>query len=283
MIGLSTGWQGVLGARFLDRFGTGTRSAPRDALIASSADQEHRGMAFGLEGVGDNLGACLGPLLAVFLLLFLHVEMRLIFLLAIIPGLLAVLMIILVTERPVVVSAKSKLDVSLRLFPRAYWKYLLVTALFAIGNCSTAFPILQTQDIGASLELTILTYAAFNLVAALISYPAGYLSDKWGRKNMLLLSFIIFVVTYLGFALTKNMALIAVLFALYGLYQGNSLRWKGLGNGFRARAAARQRSWLVQYHDRLAWARGQHRCWAAMGSCWPWRCICQWRGICSGR
>jgi MFS family permease len=220
VIGLSTGWQGVLGARFLDRFGTGTRSAPRDALIASSADQEHRGMAFGLEGVGDNLGAFLGPLLAVFLLLFLHVEMRLIFLLAIIPGLLAVLMIILVTERPVVVSAKSKLDVSLRLFPRAYWKYLLVTALFAIGNCSTAFPILQTQDIGASLELTILTYAAFNLVAALISYPAGYLSDKWGRKNMLLLSFIIFVVTYLGFALTKNMALIAVLFALYGLYQG---------------------------------------------------------------
>ena len=74
-------------------------------------------MAFGLEGVGDNLGAFLGPLLAVFLLLFLHVEMRLIFLLAIIPGLLAVLMIILVTERPVVVSAKSKLDVSLRLFP----------------------------------------------------------------------------------------------------------------------------------------------------------------------
>jgi MFS family permease len=112
LIGLSTGWQGVLGARFLDRFGTGTRSAPRDALIASSADEEHRGKAFGLEGIGDNLGAFLGPLLAVFLLLFLHTDMRLIFYLAIIPGLLSVLMIILVTERPVLVSAKSKLDVS---------------------------------------------------------------------------------------------------------------------------------------------------------------------------
>jgi MFS family permease len=100
----------VLGARFLDRLGTGTRSAPRDALIASSADEEHRGKAFGLEGVGDNLGAFLGPLLAVFLLLFLHIDLRLIFYLAIIPGLLAVLMIMLVTERPVVVSAKSKLD-----------------------------------------------------------------------------------------------------------------------------------------------------------------------------
>jgi MFS family permease len=220
LIGLSTGWQGVLGARFLDRLGTGTRSAPRDALIASSADEEHRGKAFGLEGVGDNLGAFLGPLLAVFLLLFLHIDLRLIFYLAIIPGLLAVLMIMLVTERPVVVSAKSKLDISLRQFPRAYWKYLLVIALFGIGNSSIAFLILQTQDIGASLEMTILIYTAFNLVAALISYPAGYLSDKWGRKNILLLSFIIFFVTYVGFALTRNMLLIAMLFAFYGLHQG---------------------------------------------------------------
>jgi len=220
LIGLSTGWQGVLGARFLDRLGAGTRSAPRDALIASSADEEHRGKAFGLEGIGDNLGAFLGPLLAVFLLLFLHLEMRLIFYLAVIPGLLAVLMVMLVTERPMAVSAKSKLDVSLRQFPTAYWRYLLVTGLFGIGNSSNAFLILQTQDIGASLEATVLIYAAFNLVAALISYPAGYLSDKWGRRNILFLSFIIFFVTYVGFALTRSMLLIAGLFALYGLYQG---------------------------------------------------------------
>ena len=220
LIGLSTGWQGVLGARFVDRLGAGIRSAPRDALIASSADEEHRGKAFGLEGIGDNLGAFLGPLLAVFLLLFLHLDMRLIFYLAIIPGLLAVVMIMLVTERPVAVTARSKLDVSLWQFPRAYWKYLLVTALFGIGNSSNAFLILQTQDIGASLEVTILIYAAFNLVAALISYPAGYLSDKWGRRNILLLSLIMFFVAYVGFALTRNVLLIAVLFALYGLYQG---------------------------------------------------------------
>lgn len=220
LIGLSTGWQGVLGARFVDRLGAGIRSAPRDALIASSADEEHRGKAFGLEGIGDNLGAFLGPLLAVFLLLFLHLDMRLIFYLAIIPGLLAVVMIMLVTERPVAVTARSKLDVSLWKFPRAYWRYLLVTALFGIGNSSNAFLILQTQDIGASLEVTILIYAAFNLVAALISYPAGYLSDKWGRRNILLLSLIMFFVAYVGFALTRNVLLIAVLFALYGLYQG---------------------------------------------------------------
>jgi MFS family permease len=220
LIGLATGWQGVLGARFLDRLGAGARSAPRDALIASSADEAHRGKAFGLEGIGDNLGAFLGPLLAVVLLLFLHLDMRLIFFLAIVPGLLAVLMVMLVAERPVTVSAKSRLDVGFRQFPRAYWRYLLATALFGIGNSSNAFLILQTQDIGASLETTILIYAAFNLVAALISYPAGYLSDQWGRRNILLLSLAIFFITYIGFAWTRNTLLIAALFALYGLYQG---------------------------------------------------------------
>ncbi len=220
LMGVSTVWQGVLGGRFLDRLGAGARSAPRDALVASSAEEEHRGKAFGLEGIGDNLGAFLGPLLAVLLLVVWQVDMRVIFYLALIPGLFAVLMIVLVTERPVSVTAKSKLDVSLWQFPKVYWKYLLVTALFGIGNSSNAFLILQTQDIGASLEATILIYAAFNLMAALVSYPAGFLSDRWGRKNILLLSFVIFFIAYLGFALTSNMILIALLFAFYGLYQG---------------------------------------------------------------
>ena len=82
------------------------------------------------------------------------------------------------------------------------------------------FLILRTQDVGASLEQTILIYAGFNLVAALISYPAGSLSDKWGRRNVLLASFIVFLIAYLGFALTQNILLIAALFVFYGLYQG---------------------------------------------------------------
>ena len=220
LMGLSTVWQGVFGARLLDRIGTGIRSAPRDALIASSVDEKDKGRAFGLEGVGDNAGAFLGPLLAVFLLYALHVGIRAIFYLAIIPGLLAFFMVLLVKEQPVAVAAKSKIDVSLRQFPKDYWKYLLVTALFGLGNSSTAFLILRTQDLGVSLETTILIYAAFNLVAALISYPAGSLSDTWGRKNLLLASFVIFLITYLGFALTQNIFLIAALFAFYGAYQG---------------------------------------------------------------
>jgi MFS family permease len=220
LMGLSTVWQGVFGARLLDRLGAGTRSAPRDALIASSVDEKDRGRAFGLEGLGDNAGAFLGPLLAVFLLYALHVGIRTIFYLAIIPGLLAFFMVLPVKEQHAVVTAKAKIDVSLRQFPKDYWKYLLVTALFGLGNSSNAFLILRTQDIGASLETTILIYAAFNLVAALISYPAGSLSDTWGRKNILLASFVIFLIAYLGFALTQNILLVAALFVFYGLYQG---------------------------------------------------------------
>ncbi len=220
LMGIAAAWPGVLGGRFVDRLGAGFRSAPRDALIASSVSDEYRGRAFGLEGIGDNLGAFLGPLLAVLLFLSFHFEIRRIFFVAIVPGLLAFLMILLVHERPVPVAAKSKIDVSLREFPVGYWKYLSVIAIFEIGNSSNSFLILQTKSIGASFTVTILIYAGFNLMAALISYPAGSLSDRWGRRNILLASFVIFFVAYLGFASTKSVVAIAGLFLFYGLFQG---------------------------------------------------------------
>jgi MFS family permease len=102
-------------------------------------NEKDRGRAFGLEGVGDNAGAFLGPLLAVFLLYALHIQIRTVFYLAVIPGLLAFFMVLLVTEHPAAVSAKSKIDVSFRQFPKANWKYLLVTAFFGLGNSSNGF------------------------------------------------------------------------------------------------------------------------------------------------
>ncbi|HEY1679187.1 MAG TPA: MFS transporter [Candidatus Sulfotelmatobacter sp.] len=220
LMGVAGTWPVLLGGRFLDRFGAGFRSAPRDALIASSVPDEYRGRAFGLEGIGDNLGAFFGPLLAVLLFASLHFEIRRIFILAVIPGGLAFLMVLLVRERPIPVAAKSKIDVSLRKFPPEYWKYLRVIAIFAIGNSSNSFLILQTKSVGASFAVTVLIYAGFNLVAALISYPAGSLSDRWGRRNILLAAFIIFFVTYLGFGRARSVATIAVLFMFYGLFQG---------------------------------------------------------------
>lgn len=220
LMGRATVWQELFGGRLLDRFGAGTRSAPRDALIASSVKEEDRGRAFGLEGVGDNAGACFGPLLAVILLYAAHLGIRTIFYLAVIPGLLAFFMVLLVKEHPAAVAAKAKIDTRLRQFPQEYWKYLFATALFGLGSSSTAFLILRTQDAGAALETTILIYAGFNLIAALVSFPAGFLSDRWGRKKLLLASFVIFLFVYLGFGLTRNIFLLAGLFIFYGLHQG---------------------------------------------------------------
>jgi MFS family permease len=231
LMGLAAAWPGLFGARLLDRLGAGTRSAPRDALVAASVTEENRGRAFGLEGAGDNAGAFLGPLLTVLLLYAFAVDIRIVFYIAVIPGLLAFAMVLLVSERRTAVHAESKIDVGPRQFPRDYWKFLLVTALFGLGNSSNAFLILQTQDTGASLRTTILIYAGYNLVAALISYPAGWLSDVWGRRSVLLICFVVFLIAYLGFALTRDVRLIAALFAFYGIYQGI---FRAVGKAFAA-------------------------------------------------
>lgn len=231
LIGLATIWPAVLGARFMDRMGAGIRSAPRDALLAGSVDAAHRGKAFGLESFGDNLGACVGPLLALWLLIGLQIDIRHIFYLALLPGLLAFAMVCLVRERAVAAKATTTLDIPVRGFSNGYWKYLLATAVFSFGNSSNAFLILQTQANGASLQNTILIYAAFNLVAALAAYPAGWLSDHVGRKRVLLAAFAVFFIAYLGFAIATHLAIIAVLFVMYGAYQGI---FRAVGKAFAA-------------------------------------------------
>ena len=230
-IGLSTIWQSVFAARFVDRFGTGTRSAPRDALIAASTDDANRGKAFGMEGIGDNLGAFLGPIIAVVLLFYLRIPIRYIFYLAVIPGLIAVVMMFFVKETKTEFKSKSKLDLSFSKFPKSYWQYLGITAVFGIGNISASFMILQTKYIGVSLIGTILIYAVFNLIAALVSYPSGFMSDKFGRKNVLLTSFVVFIISLVGFATTHNFILIGILFALYGVYMGI---FRAVGKAFAA-------------------------------------------------
>jgi MFS family permease len=220
LMGIASGWTGVLGGRMIDRLGAGFRGAPRDALIAASASPEYRGRAFGLEGIGDNLGAFLGPLLTLVLVGTVAYEIRSIFYLAVVPGLFATVMILMVRERSTGGTPAKTARFSLRAFPAAYWKYLLVIAIFGVGMSSTSFMILRTKDLGASFRTTILIYAGFNLVAALVSYPAGSLSDGFGRRNVLLAGFITCAVTYFGFARTTNIPLVGALFLLYGSFQG---------------------------------------------------------------
>jgi len=217
---LATSWTGVLGARSLDRFGAGTRSAPRDALVAGSVADADRGKAFGLEGFGDNLGACLGPLLAVALLALFGASLRAIFVVAFVPGALAAVMVVFVRERRSVAVSTVKLDRDVARLPRDYRKALAAIAIFGVGNSSNSFLVLRTRALGASVTTTIVIYAAFNFVAALSSYPAGHLSDSLGRKGALVLCLVLFCVAYGGIALTSNLALLSVLFAVYGLEQG---------------------------------------------------------------
>ena len=220
LIGLAPVWPLVLGARFMDRLGTGIRSAPRDALVAASADEAHRGKAFGLESAGDNTGALIGPLLAVLLLTLWPGDLRPIFYLSIIPALLAAVMVMLVRERAGPDGVEATLDAPLPRFPRPYLRYLAASAVFGLGNSSNAFLILRTRELGASLQTTILIYAGFNLVAALASYPAGALSDRLGRRNILAIAFGIYAVSYLGFAVSRGAPAMAGLFLLYGVFQG---------------------------------------------------------------
>src|SRR5262249_27247493 len=147
LIGLSSTWTQVLGARSLDRLATGSRSAPRDALVSASVRPEDRGKAFGLEGIGDNLGAFLGPLIAIALITWFAVEIRSVFLLAVVPGVLAAVMILFVKGDTASTQKKTTHGPNVGHFSAGYWKYLAATAVFGLGNSSNSFLILQTRNL----------------------------------------------------------------------------------------------------------------------------------------
>jgi MFS family permease len=220
VIGSSGSWPQALAGRFADRLGSGTRSAPRDAMIAASAGGDARGRAFGLEGFGDNLGAFVGPLLCLLFIFTLRFPIRSVFYLALVPGLAAFFLVLLVRDPRPDQERDHGGHGGIRELPSGYWKYLGATGLFGLGNSTNALLILRAQNIGLSLETTILIYAGFNLCASLASFPSGYLSDHLGRKRMLLAGLAIFVVTYAGFALGGNLVVVGVLFVLYGAFQG---------------------------------------------------------------
>jgi MFS family permease len=220
LMGLSPIWEGVLGARIFDRLGAGARSAPRDAIVASSVDRGHRGRGFGLEGLGENAGAFVGPIATLLLLYALQLDIRTIFYLASLPGLVAFTIILFVEQQPPP-QEKMKINIRPTDFPLDYWKFLIAIAIFSIGNSSNSFLILRTQEAGASALMTTFVYAGFNLIAALVSYPLASLSDRLGRKNVILGSFFVFLIAYLGFALTLNIVVVVAMFLFYGAYQGS--------------------------------------------------------------
>jgi len=218
ILALSFAWWQVLTARFVDRFGKGIRTSPRDALIADSSSSEEYGKSFGFHRSMDTLGAAFGPLLAFALLPLLHNNFRVYFSLAIIPAFVGVGVLALFVKEKVKAVKSENIKLSLKPFNRQFKLFLLVVLVFTIGNSSDAFLILRARDVGVAIGLIPLVYFVFNMVYAVASTPIGSLSDRIGRKTVIIAEYLIFSLVYLGFALVKSPFTIWLLFAAYGLY-----------------------------------------------------------------
>lgn len=221
-VALATGWQQVMLSRFIDRFGKGVRTAPRDALIAESADKAVLGRAFGFHRSMDTMGAVVGPAIAFFLLGFFSNDYRKVFLLSMIPGLIAVLLIIFfITEKKKsVVANADRPKLTFKHFDWRFKFFVAIAGLFALGNSSDVFLILRAQQVGISTVMVPVVYLLFNLVYSLSSLPAGIAADKFGKKRIILLGFVLFAILYYGFAVAGDTTDIWLLFGFYGLFMG---------------------------------------------------------------
>lgn len=215
-------WPAVLAVRFFDRVGKGVRTSPRDALIAASSTNKKEGRSFGFHRTMDTLGAVVGTLIAFGMLYFLAASFELIFLLTIIPGILAVITIaFFVKEKKTVTrdgAEKKKVSLSLAPFGKSFKRFIFVSVLFTLSNFSYAFLLLRANDVGIATELVPLVYLFYNIVYVVISIPLGDLADKIGKVRMLSIGFFVFGLVSLGFGFIENIWVLIVLFGGYAVF-----------------------------------------------------------------
>jgi MFS family permease len=238
---LAGSWWFVLLARFVDRVGKGLRAAPAQALVADASRRQEVGRTFGFYKMMDVAGGLVGLLASAGIVYLVQRDHRLLarntyqilVLAGIVPALLGAMLVLLFLRerrRPRSVSAPSPglgwsgLDARFRLF-------LVITFLFTLGNFSDAFLTLRAQDIGASTLQVILLLVAFHAVYSLVALPAGALSDRFGRKRILITGWMLYALVYLGFALASRGWQVWALYLLYGLYMGTT---KGVERAFVA-------------------------------------------------
>ena len=224
LIGAATAAWHVLVIRFSDRIGKGLRSAPRDALLAESVDPALRGRAFGVHRAADHLGAVIGPLLGTALLLVLAGRVRTVFVLALVPGLVSLAIIILgVRERagprpdphPRAVMTQATLSVRGSLA-----RFYAVLLLFSLGNATDAFLLLRAQELGVPLSAIPLLWAVHHISKMTWSVPGGALADRFGPRRTIVAGWVVYALTYAGFALAASSWQAWALFLLYGLFYG---------------------------------------------------------------
>jgi len=218
-VAIATSWAHVFAIRVTDRVGKGLRSAPRDAMLATLAPPGERGRVFGYHWAMDHAGAAVGPLLATAFLYFSPDNYRLLFGLTIIPGLLAVFTLLRVPEalgtKPV--EPVEPLE-PLEPLPRALKKYFVISSVFALGNSSDAFLLLQLSQSGVPLIGLTMLWSAQHAIKALITMRAGMLSDRVGRRTLIIAGWIIYAIVYFGFAFSASKYVLIGWFLIYSTY-----------------------------------------------------------------
>lgn len=226
LIGLAGSWPGVLALRFIDRIGKGLRTSPRDALIAESTPSDYRGKAFGFHRAADHAGAVAGPLLAALLLDGFNLELKTIFLLSFIPGIFTLGVLLGGVRETPKSSQPSPRSEPLQIrqawqeMPGPLRQFGLILFLFTLGNSTDAFLLLKARTLGISIGFLPLLWVVLHIVKMTSSVPGGVLSDRWGRKRVIMAGWTVYALTYGGFMLAHTVWEAWVLFAVYGLYFG---------------------------------------------------------------
>jgi MFS family permease len=219
-IAAATSWAHVFAIRVTDRVGKGLRSAPRDAMLATLAPPGERGRVFGYHWAMDHAGAAIGPLLATVFLYFSPGNYRLLFALTIIPGLLAVMTLLRVPEAKGAprVAAIGTDRIESAPLGSSFKKYLVISSIFALGNSSDAFLLLQLSQAGVPLMGLTLLWSAQHAIKAVITMRAGMLSDRLGRRTVIITGWLIYAVVYTGFAMSQAMSALIAWFLIYSIY-----------------------------------------------------------------
>jgi MFS family permease len=222
-------WGWVLGVRFSDRMGKGIRTAPRDALVADSIDEKQRGLAFGVHRAGDTAGAFIGLGLAALIVWLTQSgaadltrrTFQVVVLVSIIPGVLAVLVLALAAnEVPGTKKSAGGVHLTLKGMDSRFKLFLFVVVLFTLGNSSDSFVVLLGQNRGLDVLQIMLMVMTFNLVYAALAGPLGALSDRLGRRRLIIGGWIAYGLVYLGLALSHTGWQVWILYGLYGIYYG---------------------------------------------------------------